>query len=154
MKVEIYLKSKRERKSKLNYLFDTNFLIKLFNKTEPYNTNFKDGDIETYHICAITVGEIYYGVEKSDPAKKNQNKIARDLVMSYFKKLQTNDDVCSQYGLIKTHLFQSNNYSPNNENDIWIASFALAYDMTLVTENTKDFSNVPNIKLISGSKPF
>ncbi|NVO06582.1 MAG: VapC toxin family PIN domain ribonuclease, partial [Rhodoferax sp.] len=49
------------------------------------------------------------------------------------------------YGAIKAKLQTAG--TPIGENDLWIAAHALAADMTLVTNNLREFQRVPGLKL-------
>ena len=130
-------------------LLDTNILIKVLHKKEPFNKNLRSKAVEDLFINGITVGEINYGIEKSGPTHKAKNRIARDALMSQFQHLYMDKEVSEEYGKIKAELFGSGSYGPDNENDIWIAAHARAKSYTLITENIKDFQSIPGLTIES-----
>lgn len=62
-----------------------------------------------------------------------------------FTSLPFGDDGAEQYGLIRAELKRQGR--PIGANDLLIAATALAYDLTLVTHNTREFSRVPGLRL-------
>jgi tRNA(fMet)-specific endonuclease VapC len=49
------------------------------------------------------------------------------------------------YAMIRAHLERAG--TPIGNNDIWIASHALATDSILVTDNVREFARVPGLKI-------
>lgn len=130
---------------------DTNIIIALLHKHEPVNSTLRSKQPDELFISGITIGEIYYGIEKSNPAYKQKNLIAREAIMNFLKHDFMDKNVCEEYGKIKAELFITGSYSPNNENDIWIAAHARAKSFTLVTENLKDFQSIVGLTIESWS---
>jgi tRNA(fMet)-specific endonuclease VapC len=133
------------------YLLDTNIIIGLLKKQGFVNSILRTKQPDKLFISGTTIGEIYYGIEKSSPVHKQKNLIAREAIMSFFKHDFIDTSVCEEYGKIKAELFSSKSYSPNNENDIWIAAHARARSFILVTENLKDFDSIPRLTIESWS---
>jgi tRNA(fMet)-specific endonuclease VapC len=50
-----------------------------------------------------------------------------------------------RYGAIRAYLERAG--TPIGNNDLWIAAHALALDVTLVSNNTREFERVPKLKL-------
>jgi predicted nucleic acid-binding protein len=42
---------------------------------------------------------------------------------------------------------------PTGDNDLWIAATALAAEAILVTENPRDFSSIPRLRLGAQARP-
>ena len=49
------------------------------------------------------------------------------------------------YGLLHSHLVREGRLIGHN--DLWIAAHALAEDLVLVTNNTREFSRVPDLRI-------
>ena len=134
------------------FLLDTNVIISLLHKKEPINSTLRSKKPEDLFISGVTIGEIYYGIEKSGTTHKHKNLIAREAVLSVFSQDFMDRTVCEEYGKIKAELFTKKSYSPNNENDIWIAAHAKARSFILVTEDLRDFQPITGLTIESWSK--
>src|SRR5580704_157122 len=62
-----------------------------------------------------------------------------------FVSLPFDDRAAEEYGRIRAHLAAAG--TPIGPNDLMIAAIALAKQMTLVTQNTTEFSRVPGLAL-------
>ena len=62
-----------------------------------------------------------------------------------FITCEINDDVLWKAAETYRHLRDRG--IPTGENDLWIAATALAADQTLVTNNTKNFANIPKLRI-------
>lgn len=92
-------------------------------------------------ISIITHGEIWYGVKKngSEELSRKVSAVTRRL---YVAPLQLPSD--QRYAETRLALRQGQNIGPN---DLWIAAHALALNAVLVTNNEKEFSRVPGLKV-------
>jgi len=132
----------------MKFLLDTNVMIHLFYATEPLNSNVQKNNPEDLAVSGFTEAEILHGVENSAPPQyREQNRIARAIAMSPFTRIYHDESISEAYGKIKTYLVQNKIYAPNNEIDIFIAATGVAKNLTLVTSNTKDFNQIPNLKI-------
>ena len=102
----------------------------------------------TLSECAISqtvLGELEYGVRNS-PAKRHQQN--RQSLYDFLTTMQIHpltNDVAAFYGDIRAFLRRQG--TPIGPNDLWIASHALAAGLPLVTNNTREFSRVPNLNI-------
>lgn len=90
----------------------------------------------------VTLAELYYGAVKSDRAEERMRDV--DLISSNFLVLPI-DNVIETYGKNKAYLERSG--MSIDDFDLLIGSTATNYDLVMVTENTKHFERIPNIKL-------
>ncbi|MBO7571857.1 MAG: PIN domain-containing protein [Bacteroidales bacterium] len=93
-------------------------------------------------ISVVTLAELYYGAVKSDRAEERMRDV--DLISSNFLVLPI-DNVIETYGKNKAYLERSG--MSIDDFDLLIGSTATNYDLVMVTENTKHFERIPNIKL-------
>lgn len=125
------------------YLLDTNICIYLIKKKfghlqerieqeEPFNVA----------ISSITVAELEYGVAKSHYPEKNKTAILEFL--SSFEIIPFTEKDCEAFGVIRAYL--NSKGSPIGPYDLQIAAQCLARDLILVSNNTKEFERVPNLK--------
>ncbi len=128
----------------MRFLLDTNICIYIIKQKPPelikkFN-NYNVGDIG---ISSITVAELEYGVKKSQKVQQNQqalNQFLLPLTIFDFDYL-----AAQTYGEIRTTLEKQGN--PIGALDLLIAAVAIAHELTLVTNNTKEFDRIPILKL-------
>ena len=66
-------------------------------------------------------------------------------ILKYLSVVPYNEKAAYEYGKISAHLYRSG--FTVGQLDIEIAASAVVNDMILVTNNTKDFRNIPGIEL-------
>lgn len=126
------------------YMLDTNICIYIIKKKpwsviEKLQTKMDEG----ISISSITLAELEYGVAWSDHQQKNQEALAQFLSLPTI--LSFDEPAAAHYGVIRTDLRRKG--TPIGPLDELIAAHALACDLTLVTNNTKEFARVPGLKL-------
>jgi len=119
-------------------LIDTNVIIKLLNGDEQTIELFDK--LEDIHISVITVGELFYGAQKSSRA--NENMLLFSDFLSEYKIIKIDENVSDAYGKIKAELVRQGVNLP--ENDIWISATAVYYNFTLISYD-KHFKYVNNL---------
>jgi tRNA(fMet)-specific endonuclease VapC len=126
------------------YLLDTNICIYAIKK-KPASV------LERIHeksglglfISALTVAELEYGIENS--SKIEENRIALLKFLSLFTVLPFEDEDAMPYGKLKSKLRKEGKII--GPIDMLLAAQALSRDFILVTNNTKEFERIENIKL-------
>ena len=128
----------------MQFLLDTNICIYII-KQKPlevlqrFNT-YQVGDIG---VSSITVAELEFGVQKSQFSTKNQqalNQFLLPLTIVDFDRA-----AAIVYGDIRARLEKLG--KPIGSLDTLIAAHALSLHITLVTNNVKEFSRVPNLQI-------
>jgi tRNA(fMet)-specific endonuclease VapC len=98
---------------------------------------------EAGQVCmsSITLAELAYGAEKSQKAESNLLRLAafRNLVPA----IDFGDDAALHYGTIRAAL--ENVGRPVGPNDLFIAAHARSLELTLVTNNEREFERVPGL---------
>jgi tRNA(fMet)-specific endonuclease VapC len=127
------------------FLLDTNLCIQLLNNhSAQIQDHFLQHSPEEIVLCSIVKAELLYGARHSQQVEANLQLLKR-----FFRPLQSLpfDDRCAEEaGQIRADLASQG--SPIGPNDLLIAATARAYDAVLVTQNTKEFSRVTNLRLI------
>ena len=128
----------------MNFMLDTNICIYII-KRKPLNVleRFKQTEISQIGISAITLSELSYGVSKS--SKPAQNQIALAQFIAPLEILPYDDNAAQYYGNLRTLLEKQG--TTIGSLDMLIAAHALSVACTLVTNNTKEFSRIPNLKI-------
>lgn len=128
-------------------LLDTNICVYLINRRPGFERVLRrvsDRSIGEICISAITVAELRFGVAKS--ARGNANAIALDEFLSRFELLDYPVEASVSYGKIRTELERAGTLIGNN--DLLIASHALAIKANVVTANISEFQRVKGLKVL------
>jgi len=124
-------------------LLDTDICIFFLRGKLNLNEIIRKKGLENCYISEITVFELKYGAENSDNPKKSHkavDKFVKGLtVIPIF-------GIVYQYANSKVYL-RKNGTPLHDEFDLIIGVTALANEMTLVSDNTKDLRNIKNLKL-------
>jgi len=125
------------------YLLDTNICIYII-KQKPQHVldTLMRIDFNDIAISTITLAELEYGVEKS--LHKEKNKIALLEFLSVFQIIEFNDKDAIEYGKIRADLERCG--QPVGAKDMLIAAQARARDYILVSNNTKEFERITQLK--------
>ncbi len=128
----------------LNYLLDTNICIYIA-KQKPLSVlnKFKKLEVGDVAMSMVTYGELYYGASKSHQSEKALD-ILENLV-SLIPALPIPVQAGKFYGEIRCVLERKGRAVGNN--DLWIAAHALALDVTIVTNNRKEFLRIDKLKV-------
>ena len=126
------------------YLLDTKICIYLIKQCPPeVFKRFQQIQLQQLHIPTITVFELYYGIQKNNSHKRNlsalENFIAPLTVVDF------NLEAAKKAALIRDSLQKKG--TPIGPYDIQIAAIALALDMVLLTNNTREFERIKGLKL-------
>jgi tRNA(fMet)-specific endonuclease VapC len=94
-------------------------------------------------ISSVTLAELYAGAYKHSQANRLLTLIG-DLLEEV--QIIDFDSACAEtFGKVRGTLLQQGISVPTT--DLMIASAALVYDLTMVTHNTKDYENIPGLRL-------
>jgi tRNA(fMet)-specific endonuclease VapC len=100
-------------------------------------------------VPTIVLAELYAGAYKHPQASRLLRLIA-DLVEETL--LLDFDAACAeQFGRTRGGLLQQGISVPTI--DLMIASAAIVHDLTLVTHNSADFRNIPNLRMVDWLRP-
>ncbi len=95
------------------------------------------------YISSITTSELCYGVNKSQKVRENTKRLEEFLNPFTIISYGENASLC--YGKIRANLERKGNIIGSL--DMLIAAHALSEDLTLVTNNTKEFSRIETLKV-------
>ena len=128
----------------MEYLLDTNICIYIIKKKpQEVIEKFKTLSIGSVGISSITLAELQFGVQKSSNPVKNQQALNEFLIPLEIRAFDV--DATLVYGKIRAELEKVG--KPIGALDTLIAAYALSIDLTLVTNNTKEFERISDLKL-------
>jgi len=126
------------------YLLDTNICIYIRQRRpEEVLQRFQKLRPGEAALSVITYGELLYGAAKSQQRLTALERL-RDLVYM-LPALALPDTAGEVYGRIRAELESKGEVIGNN--DLWIASHAMASGLTLVTNNENEFRRVRGLKI-------
>ena len=98
---------------------------------------------ELMSIPGMVLGELYYGIEKSQ--NRAENLLQTERFLDTVSIVHADDAVMKKFGDLKAALEKSGNRV--DDADIIIAATAICNDATLATGNVKHFSRFGGLKL-------
>ncbi len=136
----------------MSYLLDTNILSETVS-VKPNKSVIKWLDSlpgESLHVSVLTIGEIWYGVERLDDGKKKTRLMSwvEHELPGWFEErvLSIDAEVAERWGYIRGRMKR-----PLSAVDGLIAATALTHNLKVVTRNGKDFE-VPGLEVINPFK--
>lgn len=129
------------------YLLDTNIVSYLLRDAFPaLGQRFLSSSPNSLSISVISVGELRYGLSRLQASKRAKELTARfNVLIASFSVLALPASAGAHYGAVRAQLEAAG--KPIGNNDLWIAAHALAQNLTVVTNNTSEFSRVPGLKV-------
>ena len=128
----------------MKFLLDTNICIYII-KQKPLEVlqKFNSYTVVDIGISSITVAELEFGVQKSQVPKKNKQALTQFLLPLTIVNFNT--AAANMYSKIRATLEKQG--TPIGSLDTLIAAQALSLEITLITNNVREFSRVPDLKL-------
>lgn len=128
----------------MKYMLDTNICIYVIkHKPETVIKTFMLQEPDELCISSITYSELMYGVEKSRAVEKNY--LALSLFLSGITVLDFDSAAAQEYGKVRTVLEQKG--TPIGAMDMLIAAHARSRELTLVTNNTREFIRIEGLQI-------
>ncbi|WP_411824613.1 type II toxin-antitoxin system tRNA(fMet)-specific endonuclease VapC [Leptospira sp. 'Mane'] len=126
------------------FLLDTNICIFLIKKKstillDKLKKNYNKG----IFISSLTLAELEFGIENSE--HKEKNKLSLFEFLSIFEILPFEQSDTQAFGIIKADLKKSGNLIGSI--DALLAAQAISRNLTFITNNTKEFKRVKNLKI-------
>ena len=126
----------------MKYMLDTNVCIHIMkNKPLSVMERFRQHESSDVCISSITYAELCHGIDKS--RNREQNRLALSVFLAGIQIVPFDARAAIQFGSLCTRLELAG--TPIGVMDTLIASHALSLGLTVVTNNTRDFSRVPGL---------
>lgn len=126
------------------YMLDTNTCIFIL-KNRPEKARKKFKAIKSICISSVSYGELCFGIENGEPSLRKKRWEQLDDFTEKILIDPWDEDAARHYGSIRAFLKKEGKIIGNN--DLLIAAHARSIDSVLVTNNTKEFSRVPDLTL-------
>ena len=125
------------------YLIDTDTIIFALRGDYGVLKKFEENKNIPISISLITYAELVFGAKRSQNEQKNMIKVNH--IRDIYPIEELNEGVMEVFADIKAKMFD--NGIRIEDMDLLIAATAIYNELTLVTNNTKHFENVPNLKI-------
>ncbi|ABE39898.1 type II toxin-antitoxin system tRNA(fMet)-specific endonuclease VapC [Rhodopseudomonas pseudopalustris] len=126
----------------LTYMLDTNICIYVM-KTHPPSLREKFNALaEQLCISSITLGELFYGAEKSARRTENLTTIAH--FTARLEVLPFADKAAAHYGQVRAELERAG--TPCGPHDMQIGGHARSEGLIVVTNNMREFARMPGVR--------
>jgi tRNA(fMet)-specific endonuclease VapC len=133
----------------ITFMLDTDICIYIIKKKpELVLERLKNSDVSDIGVSSITLSELEYGAAKS--SQPDQNRIALIEFLVPLEILSYDDMAAKDYGEIRASLERQG--TPIGSMDMLIAAHALSLNCTLVTNNEREFSRIPSLKIENWAK--
>lgn len=129
------------------YLLDTDIIIYSLKGESKVVSNFNLYKQAPKALSVITYGELIYGAKRS---KNKISNLAKNTLKEMFPIINISPAIMEIFGEIKASLFSKGNVL--DDFDMLIASTALSFGYTLVTNNEKHFSKINELKIANWNK--
>lgn len=132
----------------MKFMLDTNTCIYIIKQKPPKALkHFKAYSVGEIGISSIALAELRYGVAKSQHVQKNQE--ALDAFILPLEIVDFDEKAAKVYGEIRAALEKAGNLIGSM--DMLIGAHALSLGLTLVTNNTREFKQIKNLKVADWS---
>lgn len=119
------------------------YLMKGGERADPYRPHTEGKRIA---ISFVTVGELYSGATKdrwgSQQRAKLETRLRAAVIIPY------DLEVCKQYATMANMKTPEGSHRTIPANDRWIAACAIRHSLALITNNRKDFADIPGLQII------
>lgn len=132
----------------MKYLLDTDTSVYYLNGLEQIVAKVADVGAHSLRISIITLAELYYGAANSSKPQRNRQRLLQ--LTKRIKILPFDDECAKNFGILKTDLKQAGEII--EDFDIVIASTALTFGCTLVTNNVDHFKRIENLRIRNWTK--
>jgi tRNA(fMet)-specific endonuclease VapC len=126
-------------------MLDTNICIYVLNGSLSHLADRFDAQAASLCISSITFAELWYGVEKSAPTRRETNLTGLAQLMSRIELLSFDGDAAAHFGEIRAVLERAG--TPCGAYDLLIGAHARSLGMTLVTNNRREFDRMPGLSV-------
>jgi tRNA(fMet)-specific endonuclease VapC len=128
----------------MRYLLDTNICIYLIKKRPPgVLERFRENSPQDVGISTITFFELQYGVEKSQYRQRSEDALAKFLLP--LNLIDLDRFAAEEAAAIRAHLEKKG--KSIGPYDLLIAGLARSRDLTLVTNNTREFERIVGLRI-------
>jgi tRNA(fMet)-specific endonuclease VapC len=125
------------------FMLDTDICVYIMTNRYPSLKDRFDQVADAICVSAITLGELWYGVENS--ARREVNAAALKEFSDRLDVRPFSREAAACYGRIRADFKRTG--TPVGYHDMLIGAHALAENLTLVTNNRREFDRIPGLRV-------
>ena len=125
----------------MRYLLDTNAIIALFKGNKLFLDRLRSHQVWDFGVSSIVMHELLYGAYKSQRRAQNIERVNR----LQFPFVDFRLDDAHWAGKLRAQLAMDG--MPIGAYDVLLAGQAVARDLTLITNNTREFQRINSLKI-------
>lgn len=103
---------------------------------------------EPVYLAPPIIAELEYGLHRAPEAAQRNRRAAALTRIKRRPCLLIDKDTAEIFGRLTAELDRTGKPSAYRTHDLWIAALALQHSMTVVTQNGRDFGDIPGLELI------
>lgn len=127
----------------LRYMVDTNTCIYVMRRTSQALMETFDQALGSLCISSVTYGELWFGAAKSD--RKDKNLASLSVFAAQVEVLSFDRKAAEHFGEIRAQLERDG--TPCGPFDMQIGAHARSLDLTVVTNNRREFDRMPGLRV-------
>jgi predicted nucleic acid-binding protein len=129
-------------------VFDTCIWLGLdADELDPRSVAAAAGDSPVF-ISAISLGELGFGVESCSDPSKRAIRASRLKRLEHRPALGVSRSTAAAFAVLAASIKHAGRSPRPRYNDLWIAAQAIENNFSLLTTNTKDFADLPSLRVI------
>lgn len=121
-------------------------------RLSPGDVQFLTGP-EPVFLSPVTIAELTFGVEMASDEDIKQKRIAAVERIKKKPMLFIDDDTGVVFGRLAAALRKQGRGAEFRVQDLWIASQAVQHGFSLLTNNIKDFEDIPGLEILKINRP-
>ena len=129
----------------MRYLLDTDTLVYWLKGEKNIEAKALQAGLGTLGLSIITKSELYFGAYHSAYVDRNLDAIEQ--LSQTLTVIPFDDDAAKQFGSIKAKLMKAGTLV--KDADLMIGATAIVRNMTVVTNNTRHFEKIPDLRIIN-----
>lgn len=129
----------------LLYMLDTNICVYVLNGARPGLVDRFSAEAAGLCISSITLGELWYGIEKSASTRRQFNVAGLGRLTSRLQVLPFDYRAAADFGDIRASLERAG--TPCGAYDLMIGAHARSLGLTLVANNRREFDRMPGLRV-------
>ena len=129
----------------MRYLLDTNICIHAMKHNRRVLERMRAVGRDALGISAVVVGELVFGVARSAQAYRAGNKARLRQFLQALEVLPWSEEAAWHFGMQRQLLMAAG--TPIGELDLMIGAHALAENLTVVTNNTREFARIEGLRI-------
>ena len=127
----------------IEYVLDSDIAIYIMNQSHPRPVEQMTMAAGRVGMSTIAYAELAFGVHRSE--RQADNMAALDAFIKRLQVLPFGPGAAMHYGQIRAELQRAG--TPIGGNDMLIAAHARSLDLTLVTNNRREFDRIPGLRV-------